>query len=124
MSVVTMSSCPVCDVKFAAKSKKHKYCSKNCREKANQPAAPEKLEFTLTDLSNHLLAFGPSAMSCGIMKTDTDPQLLLTIRTSSATVTVALDRANAVAWFTELAKKIQEMQELERAETEPGNTAG
>jgi len=113
MSVVELTSCPVCEVKFAAKSKKHKYCSKDCREKSKQPAEPEKLEFTLTDLSNHLLAFGPSAMSCGIMRTGDGPQLILTIRTSSATLTVGLDRANAVAWFTELAKKIQEMQQIE-----------
>lgn len=68
-------------------------------------------QYTVTDPSNHLLSLGtPSAMSCGVMETEDGPFLILTVRTTSATVTVSLAEKEALGWLIEIGKKISAMQ--------------
>lgn len=128
-TVLEAISCPRCDTKFTPKSAKHKYCSKECREAKPAPAvetaAPEPAkqpEFTLTDPSNHILAVGPSVMTCGLMKTEEGIVLVLTVRTASTTVTVGLSQKEASGWLTELALNIREMQN-EEAKAAPAQEA-
>lgn len=77
-----------------------------------------KLEFALTDQSNPLLATGPSVMRCGVVTIEGKEYLLLTTRTSSATLTVSLSKQEAGAWAAEITQKAALMQDA------PGNPAG
>lgn len=79
-------------------------------KKAREP------EITLTDPSNRLLALGPSVMSCGLMDTEEGKRLILTIRTSSTTLSIALTEDEAAAWRIELGKKAREMAQEAEAE--------
>jgi len=112
---LSAKTCTSCDGKFVPKSAKHKYCSKECRNGKKPDTEDAPLRFTLTDESNHLLSTGPSAMSCGLTKLQDETVLLMTVRTSSATVTVALNGKEAAAWLTEFAYKVKEMQDSAEA---------
>jgi hypothetical protein len=109
MITIAARTCPECSDKFVPKSVKHKYCSKECRERSKP--TPEAPKYTVTDPSNHLLSLGtPSAMSCGVMETEDGPYLIVTVRTTSATVTVSLSEKEALGWLIEIGKKISAMQ--------------
>lgn len=104
-----------CGTKFVPKSAKHKYCSKACRKGKTAPASPE---YTLTDPSNHLLATGPSALSCGVTETsEGESCFVMTVRTQSTTLTVALTYKEAAAWLTEFAYKVKEMQDAQSGDS-------
>jgi hypothetical protein len=101
-----------CGTKFVPKSAKHKHCSAECRKGKKAVEAAPPLEYTLIDVSNHLLATGPSALSCGFTETEAgDTCLLMTVRTSSTTCTVALTYKEASAWLGEFAIKVKKMQD-------------
>jgi len=118
MAVLTMTTCERCGTKFAARNSRQKYCSPDCRKEPPKAAEAPQREYAITDLSNPMLAFGPSVMSCGILKTDDGPRLIFTVRTPSTTVTVGLDEKDAMRWIAELAKKVQEMQQVEEGSGE------
>lgn len=112
-TVLEAKTCVKCDSKFVPKSVRQKFCGPDCRNSKAPATAP--LEFTLTDTSNHLLATGPSALSCGVAESGEEPQLILTIRTSSSTVTIALTEKEASAWLAEIARRIKMMQDARTA---------
>ena len=114
MTVLEAKTCAACDSKFVPKSRAHKYCSEDCRKGKTDKTAPLP-EFTLTDPSNHLLSSGPSALSCGVTKIGEEPALLMTIRTSSTTLTVALTYKEAAAWLAEIAYKVKDMQDAQES---------
>ena len=91
---------------------KHKYFSKARRDKPVPEEVTEKApEYTLTDPSNHLLTTGPSVLSCGVTEINGEQVLLMTVRTQSTTLTVALSYKEAASWLGELAYKVKAMQD-------------
>jgi hypothetical protein len=120
--VIAARECITCGTKFVPKSKNNRFCNTDCRKGRNiVPPAPETApEYTLTDPSNHLLATGPSALSCGLTETqEGEPCFVMTVRTQSTTCTVALTYKEASAWLAEFAYKVKDMQDQqEQAQAE------
>ena len=56
----------------------------------------------LVDPGNPLLAEGPAGLSCGLIQTPAGQRALVTVRTSSATVTVMLSKADAEKWASRI----------------------
>lgn len=109
MTVLPAKTC-TCGTKFVPKSKKHKFCSYDCRK--SKKAAPAEPLYILTDVSNHLLSTGPSALSCGVIETqEGESCLIMTIRTQSTTLTIGLSREEAASWIADLNAKVKEMPE-------------
>jgi len=123
--MMTAVKCAGCDTQFVPKNKNNKYCSADCRKGVKEEAPVVTREYTLTDTSNPLLALGPSALSCGIVATDEGNRLIVTVRTSSATVTVGLTGKEASAWLAEFAYRVRDLQDAEEepADPEPGDQA-
>lgn len=64
----------------------------------------------LTDKDNPVLALGaPAIMTCGVIDADQGKRLIVTVRTTSATVSVALDRNEIASWVAEFVRKINAM---------------
>lgn len=61
------------------------------------------------DLGNPLLAAGPAQFATSYVDTAAGQMLMTTIRTSSATVTVFLDAAEAKEWAANLTEKASGM---------------
>lgn len=61
-------------------------------------------EYLITDPSNHILESVKSVLSSAVVETEDGPRVVATIRTTSATVTVVLDRFEAEAWVAQLGK--------------------
>jgi hypothetical protein len=60
-------------------------------------------EPSLGDTGNGLIAPGPAQMMTGLLPTPAGQRLVLTIRTSSATVTVFLAKEDAETWARTIA---------------------
>lgn len=58
-----------------------------------QPAQPPPI-----DIGNQLLSEGPAQLTCSLVPTPAGQRMALTIRTSSATVTVLLSQDDARNW--------------------------
>ena len=56
------------------------------------------------DPGNHLLAEGPAQLSCTLVETPAGQRLAVTVRTTSATLTVLLQAADAKTWAASLAQ--------------------
>ena len=56
------------------------------------------------DLGNHLLAETPSQLTTQVRDTPAGQRLILTVRTTSATVSVMLDGPDAKAWAAQVTR--------------------
>jgi hypothetical protein len=68
-----------------------------------QPAVP------LADPGNQLLTQTPAQLSTGLVDTSAGQRLALTIRTTSATLTVLLEHADATLWAGNLKRAAESM---------------
>lgn len=68
-------------------------------------------QYALFDESNHILAMTEAVLTTGLVDTPEGKRLGLTIRTSSTTLTVVLDRIEGSAWRDQLTRALTEMSE-------------
>lgn len=84
---------------------------------------PTAQEYALIDTSNHLLAMVPTVLTTGLVPTQDGQKTALTIRTSSTTLTVLLEKQDLEAWAAQLVKAAQRMSSS-GIEVVPGEALG
>lgn len=65
--------------------------------------------FTPIDMGNHLLGPGPAVLTTSMVPTTDGQRLALTIRTTSTTLTVLLDKNDVTAWLNQLQRDAARM---------------
>ena len=73
------------------------------------PELPQQPAPAPVDVANQLLAEGPAQLSAALMSSPTGQRLALTVRTTSATVTVLLSAADAKAWASTITRAAGQM---------------
>lgn len=71
------------------------------------PEMPQMPQMPPVDRGNAILGETPAVMAVTPANTPAGPRLLLTIRTPSTTLTIFLDRDNALAWARHLRNTAQ-----------------
>lgn len=85
------------------------------------PATPQ--QYSLIDPSNHLLAMQPAVLTTGLVPTSDGQKSAITIRTSTTTLTVLLEKQDLEAWAAQLVKQAQVMSGS-GIEVVPGDALG